>query len=273
MSNALLRLLTAVIGIPVVVLAAYLGGGWFGGLMLAAALVAQLEAYQLMEAGGLAPDRRAGLAIGALTAGWAFAPEAGALALAAALLWLAVSPMRTALKTPLASFAATISGAIYPALFLAFLVKLRLARGPGVGDLEAFYLTLATVVLIWATDTFAYYTGKAVGRHPLAPRVSPKKTWEGSIGGALGALAVAVALKLTVLAFLPWPHLVVVAFLCGVVSQLGDLAESKMKRAVDVKDSGTILPGHGGLLDRLDALILAAPMVYLYLAYVARLFD
>ncbi len=273
MSNALLRLLTAVIGIPVVVLAVYLGGWWFGGLMLAAALVAQYEAYHLMEAGGLVPDKPAGLVIGALAVGWAFVPEAAALATAAALLWLAASPLRASLKTPLASFAATVSGAIYPALFLAFLVKLRLARGPGLGDREAFYLTLATVVLIWATDTFAYYTGKAVGRHPLAPKVSPKKTWEGSVGGALGALAVAVALKLTVLAFLPWVHLVVVALLCGVVSQLGDLAESKMKRAVDVKDSGAILPGHGGLLDRLDALILAAPLVYLYLAYGARLFE
>ena len=255
-----------------VVFAAYLGGWWFGGLILAAALLAQHEAYHLMEQGGLAPDKPAGLVLGVLTGGWSLIPEAGPVALAVALLWLAASPVRPAIQAPLATFAATITGAIYPTLFLTFMVKLRLESGAAFGDREGFWLTLAVLVLIWATDTFAYYTGKSIGRHALAPSVSPKKTWEGSIGGALGAFAVAVGLKLTVLAFLPWVHLVVVAVICGVVSQLGDLAESKMKRAVGVKDSGTILPGHGGLLDRFDALILAAPLVYLYLAYAARLF-
>ncbi|GIV60216.1 phosphatidate cytidylyltransferase [Rhodocaloribacter litoris] len=272
MSNAVLRLLTALIGIPVVVGVLYAGGWWVGGLLLGVALLAQREVYHLMEAGGLSPRKAEGLVLGALLVLWAYVPAAGAAALALVLAGLALSPLRHAEDNPLPSLAATVFGALYPTLFLAFLIRLRLAEGGAVGDREAFWLTLAVVVLVWVTDTLAYYTGKALGRRPLAPRVSPKKTWEGTIGGAAGALAAAVVFKLTVLPFLAWPHLLMVGLLCGVVSQLGDLAESKMKRAAGVKDSGTILPGHGGLLDRLDALILAVPLVYLYLAYVARLY-
>ena len=100
----------------------------------------------------------------------------------------------------------------------------------------------------------------------MAPELSPKKTWEGAVGGAMGAVLVAIALRVTILGALPWIHLVVIAVICGVVSQIGDLAESKIKRSVGAKDSGTLLPGHGGMLDRLDALILAAPLVFAYLA-------
>ncbi|MDX1546847.1 MAG: phosphatidate cytidylyltransferase, partial [Rhodothermales bacterium] len=144
--------------------------------------------------------------------------------------------------------------------------------GGALVDDAAFALTLTVFLLIWATDTFAYYVGKNLGRHKLAPLISPKKTWEGAVGGAVGALLVAVVLKLTLLAFLAWPHVVAMALICGIVSQIGDLAESRLKRSVGAKDSGTLLPGHGGLLDRFDALLLAVPLVYLYLAYVARLF-
>jgi phosphatidate cytidylyltransferase len=173
-------------------------------------------------------------------------------------------------EKPLERLSGTVFGAVYPAALLAFLTDLRLGEGAGIGDLEAFYLTLTVFLLIWATDTLAYYTGKAIGRHKLAPAVSPKKTWEGSIGGAMGAIAVAVALKFTLIGFLAWPHVVVLALICGIISQLGDLAESRFKRAAGVKDSGTILPGHGGVLDRFDAMILAVPLVFLYLVYVAR---
>ena len=273
MSNAVLRILTALIGIPVVLGLTYLGGWPFALLLLFAAVIAQLELYRLMEAGGLKPRKAAGLMIGTLVAVRALVPLALPLAVVGALFLLAASPFQREDRDPLSTLSATFFGALYPAALLTFMVDLRFARGPAVGDQEAFYLTLTTLLLIWATDTFAYYVGKGIGKHPLAPRVSPKKTWEGAIGGAAGAVLVAVVLKLTLLAFLPWPHLVVIALICGVVSQLGDLAESKLKRSVDVKDSGTILPGHGGLLDRFDALILAAPFVYLYLAYATDLFG
>ena len=269
MSNATLRILTALVGVPAVLGLAYLGGWPFAGLVLVAALLAQWELYGLMEQGGLRPYKAPGLVLGAcalLAAAW---PPALAVSVLGAVLLLAYSPLDRQEAQPLPTLAATFFGAIYPSALFGFVLALRQARGPAVDDFGGFALTLALLLLIWTTDTFAYFVGKSLGRHPLFPAVSPKKTWEGSIGGAIGALLVAVVLKLTVVPFLPWGHLLVVALICGIVSQLGDLAESKMKRSVAAKDSGNLLPGHGGLLDRFDALLLAAPLVYLYLAYVA----
>jgi phosphatidate cytidylyltransferase len=142
-----------------------------------------------------------------------------------------------------------------------------------VADFDAFILTVVLFLIGWATDTFAYYVGRSIGKRPLAPAVSPKKTWEGAIGGTLGALLAGVLLKLSILPFINWVHVLVLTLIVAVVGQLGDLAESRMKRAAGVKDSGRLLPGHGGMLDRFDALILAAPAAYLYLRYVAGIIQ
>lgn len=269
-SNATLRILTALIGAPLLLGLVYLGGWPFGLLVVALAVLAQVEVYGLMKTAGLAPWTWAGLAIGALAALHPLWAPAVPLAVVGVLGVLAWSPF-SARERPLFDLAATVFGVVYPSLLFAFLSALRLGGG-FVDDAGAFALTLSVFLLIWATDTFAYYVGKNLGRHKLAPLISPKKTWEGAVGGAVGALLVAVVLKLTVLAFLAWPHVVAMALICGIVSQVGDLAESRLKRSVGAKDSGTLLPGHGGLLDRFDALLLAVPLVYLYLAYVARLF-
>jgi phosphatidate cytidylyltransferase len=133
--------------------------------------------------------------------------------------------------------------------------------------------SLAVFFFIWAADTLAYVAGRALGKHKLAPSISPKKTWEGFIGGIVGAVLVGVALKYTWLGYLAWPHVIVLALIGGIVGPLGDLAESGFKRSVGVKDSGNVLPGHGGLLDRFDALILTAPLYYLYLAYATDVFG
>ncbi len=271
MPNALLRILTAVVGAPLLLGLVYLGGWYFGMLVLVLGLLAQHEVYGLMEQAGVRPWKVAGLVMGALLALRALVPWALPLALVGLLGVLAWSPFSKT-EQPLSSLGGTVLGALYPTALLAFLTDLRLAQGPTVGDREAFLLTLTVFLLIWATDILAYYTGKAVGKHQLAPAISPKKTWEGSIGGALGAVGVAVALKLTLIAFLAWPHVIALALICGVVSQVGDLAESRFKRSVGVKDSGTILPGHGGVLDRFDAMVLAVPLAYLYLACIAHLY-
>ncbi len=273
MTNNTQRVLTGIVGAPLVVLIMYAGGIPFAVLVLAIALIAQYELYRLMEQGGLQPQRVAGLVLGVLVVLHPLVPWFLALTLAGFLVLIAASPFHTGDKQPLHNLSATVFGVIYPSGFLAFLLSLRTARGVFVDDIEAFYLTLTTILLVWAADTFAYFVGRSFGKHKLAPSVSPKKTWEGSVGGALGALLVAVVLKLTLLGFVDWIHILVIALICGIVSQLGDLAESKMKRSVGAKDSGAILPGHGGLLDRFDAMILASPLVYLYLDLVARLFE
>lgn len=272
-SNATLRILTALVGIPLLLGTAYLGGWYFGVVVLVVALVGQHELYGMMEAGGLRPHRAVGLVMGGLVAVYPLVALAPPLVAALFFSYLAYTTFfDDEERKPLPNLASTVFGVVYPSAMLAALLALREARGPTVDSAAAFWLTLGTFVLIWLTDTGAYYVGRAVGRRPLAPRISPNKTWEGALGGAAGALVGAGILKGTLLSFLAWPHLLAMALICGVLSQLGDLAESRFKRSVGVKDAGQFLPGHGGILDRFDALLLAVPLVYLYLAYVAHLF-
>jgi len=127
-------------------------------------------------------------------------------------------------------------------------------------------LLLFALTLIWASDTVAYFTGRAIGKHPLAPKISPKKTWEGSIAAMFGSLAVAYAFHFWLT--IPLPHLLAMAALGNIAGQMGDLLESACKRSAGVKDSGGLLPGHGGVLDRIDALILCIPVIWYYLVLV-----
>ena len=125
---------------------------------------------------------------------------------------------------------------------------------------------LFALVITWAADTTAYFVGRAIGKHPLAPRISPKKTWEGSLGSMIGSLLVAYAFH----SWIPIPliHLLTMAVLGNLAGQMGDLLESAYKRSAGVKDSGVLLPGHGGVLDRIDALILCIPVIWYYLVLV-----
>jgi len=125
---------------------------------------------------------------------------------------------------------------------------------------------LFALAVTWAADTVAYFAGRAFGKHPLAPHISPKKTWEGSIAGLAGSLLIACAFSywLTI----PLSHLLAMAALGNIAGQMGDLLESACKRSAGVKDSGGLLPGHGGILDRIDALILCIPVIWYYLVLV-----
>ena len=147
-------------------------------------------------------------------------------------------------------------GLVYIPLFLSFLVLLRSGEA---GAQWIFWL----LCIVAAGDTGAFYTGKSIGRHKLCPWVSPKKTIEGSIGGLCANVIVALLLKMVLLPELTTLPCVVFALLIGVAGQVGDLFASEFKRAAGIKDSGTLLPGHGGFLDRLDALLFASPLAYL----------
>jgi phosphatidate cytidylyltransferase len=127
-------------------------------------------------------------------------------------------------------------------------------------------LLLFALVITWAGDTVAYFVGRAMGKHPLAPRISPKKSWEGSVGSMVGSLIVAWAFGYWIR--IPIGHLVAMAVIGNVAGQMGDLLESAYKRSAGVKDSGGLLPGHGGVLDRIDALILCIPVIWYYLVLV-----
>jgi phosphatidate cytidylyltransferase len=127
-------------------------------------------------------------------------------------------------------------------------------------------LLLFTLVIVWVGDSVAYFVGRSIGRWKLAPEVSPNKTWEGGIANFLGALLVAAIFGYW--SRIPPVHMLIMASLGSVAGQVGDLFESAWKRSASVKDSGSILPGHGGILDRIDALILAAPVVWYYFEWI-----
>ncbi len=168
--------------------------------------------------------------------------------------------------TPLHDAAGTLMGVAYPTALMGTLVWLRTSDAAWLDADGAFWLTVALFFCVWGADTFAYAAGRAFGKHPLFPRVSPKKTWEGAVGGAVGAFALAASFKLGPLSsVLGWSDVAVMAVCCGLVAPFGDLAESLFKRSTDTKDSGAWLPGHGGMLDRIDAAVVAIPLVVLYL--------
>jgi phosphatidate cytidylyltransferase len=126
---------------------------------------------------------------------------------------------------------------------------------------------LFALLVNWAGDTGAYFAGRAFGKHKLAPEVSPKKTWEGAAASVVASVVVAGGYVLTLIPEIPAVHVVVLAILANIAGQLGDLVESAMKRGAGVKDSGAILPGHGGFLDRVDSTLFALPVTYAYLRF------
>ncbi len=272
MSNLAQRVLTGLVGVTLVVAALWAGGWWFAALITGAALGAQFELYGLLRAAGTRPLVGLGLAAGAAAVLWPLVPGAG-LALAAALLALLPAVLYLRRETPLLDAAGTTFGVLYPSGLASSLVLLRTADVPWLVGTEAFWLSLAVLFSVWASDTFAYAAGRMFGKTPLFARVSPKKTWEGAAGGALGAFLLAAVFKATVLGdVLTWVDVTVIAVASGVLSPLGDLTESLFKRSVDVKDSASWLPGHGGLLDRIDATVVAVPVVALYFEVTRGLF-
>ena len=265
MSDLAQRALTALIGATLVIAAMWVGGWLFAGVIALAAVLAQRELYLLAARGDATPMVIPGLALGAVASLWAVLPWAFPV-LALGGLVVVLSALTRVRKTPLIDIATTLLGVFYPAVLAGFILSLRTL------DLEgdaAFWVTVAVLSGVWGSDTFAYLTGRAFGKHPLFPRVSPKKTWEGAVGGLVGAIVIASAFKLLALdAVWTWVDAGVVALACGVAGPLGDLAESLFKRSADVKDSGSWLPGHGGMLDRIDAALVAVPLVALWFEWV-----
>jgi phosphatidate cytidylyltransferase len=218
-------------------------------LLVYAQWIAAIEpTYQL--AGGLELHRQIGRFASGLgeTQGIFFLFVLGVAALT---LWT-----RRPLVEALPAAGISASGLLLVAFPLSFAVRLH-----GLGS-EGPRVLLFALVITWIGDTVAYFVGRALGKHPLAPHLSPKKTWEGSVASFAGSLLVGVLFARWLSA--PVPHLLAMAAAGNLAGQAGDLLESAYKRSAGVKDSGGLLPGHGGLLDRIDALILAIPVVWYY---------
>ncbi|HXQ26223.1 MAG TPA: phosphatidate cytidylyltransferase [Candidatus Acidoferrales bacterium] len=277
----LARILTAAILIPAVVALV-----WWGPLALLAAaaagvaILALIEFFRLGERVGLPAFQKWTIACVAglfyaqystgliethnLAGGVSIVRDAagGTLSIEALLLIFVFGAVgigiatRRPLHEVLPAIAISSAGLLVVALPFSYLV--RISEIDGVVGRQ---LVLLTLCMMWAGDTFAYFVGRSIGRLPMAPALSPKKTWEGAFANLLGSLLVA-------LLFERWMHvdlvsLLVIAGLANIAGQAGDLIKSAYKRGASVKDSGSLLPGHGGVLDRIDSLILASPVVWI----------
>ena len=281
MKNLMVRTLSGLVLVAVFV-GAVLGSQWsFGALLLLILVGGQTEFYKLARETGLSPQRWMGLAVGVLLFALnvivfrqfsrSVTDEAGGavlyllLYIGLLLPTLFVCELFRRSATPLANLGATLLGVLYVAVPLSLLLYVPVLAGDGVWRPET---VLCYIFIIWANDVFAYLVGMTFGRHRLCERLSPKKSWEGFFGGLAGAVATGLAAAYALDAnYWVWGGLALVASLSGVA---GDLVESMFKREAGVKDSGQVIPGHGGVLDRFDALLLSAPYVFLYLLLVGR---
>lgn len=270
------RILGAALIAAVVALPVYFGGGLFAGLVAVAACLGVWELRSLLRALGsrLLTIPALGLSI------W-FVVEAVfrtghslavlTLVVLSTLAWLALT--RREFSDITSAWATTLAAPLYLGLTLAHLVLLREWRS---GLLWVMVALLGT----WATDIGAYFVGSLLGRHKLCPRISPGKSWEGLLGGTAITMAVLAGLLYAGEASwlsptelreagqgLPlWAHGAILGVAVSLAGVIGDLAESALKRAGGLKDAGQLIPGHGGLLDRVDSLVFTAPVVYYYLA-------
>lgn len=259
LSNFQSRLLSAIIGIPILAGVILLGGYVIAAVAAVVVLLALRELLVLLRRADWGVFPNEGLAWGALVAA-AAAFDGGIVLIVfgtGAVLVLVAGLAYRRSAVAVADWFFTTLGVAYVALPLATVV---LIRGDEVAGIE--WLALA-IGATFATDTGAYVVGRAIGRHKMAPTISPAKTWEGAAGGLLAAVAATIAI-VAIAGDLPdaWWQAVLLGVGIGVIGQMGDLFESKLKRLAKVKDSGVLIPGHGGMLDRLDSLAVVFPLVY-----------
>lgn len=267
-NNFTQRTFTGIVFVIIMVASVVVHPYVFGALFLIVTIIGMLEFYRLVQAGDIKPDLVAGLAGGILLYGIVFLNATGFLGHQWLYILLAIIPL-TAVKElftgspqPFSNIAFTLMGVVYIALPFS-LLNCYYAPGCCTHEPDFAYL-LGFFVILWLNDTGAYLLGKAMGRHLLFPRISPKKTWEGIAGGLLAGILAAWGLSrfFQQLTLTGWIMMAILIILFGT---LGDLVESMMKRSAQVKDSGSLLPGHGGILDRFDGVLLASPVVFIYL--------
>jgi len=269
------RILSAAIFLPVFwVIVKKFHPGVYEILMTVAALLALRELYRLAAARGHRCHRLLGTMVTMLViASFAFARwdiryalAFGLIALPLASLWRGGDWGPALADIGITFFIATFGGVLF-----GYLIDLRIINDLPKGDETGSDLVFLLFFVVWSSDTAAYYVGKTLGRRPLAPRVSPKKTVEGAIGGVLGALLAAFVAKAWFINRLSVLDCVVLGLALGAIGILGDLVESMLKRGAGMKDSAALVPGHGGILDRVDSLLYAGPFLYYYYLFAMRI--
>ena len=262
------RLITALIIIPLLVAAVWFDKPlpWFTIFVASWGVLAVLEFYRMVAARRAPPLTYFGLI---LTLLFIISPHfdytlLNPLLLTSAvilpLIWLVLRPKKEEAFT---SWAWTIAGILYVGWLLSYLVALR---GLDFGQEWVFF----TLFITFASDSTAFFIGRTWGRHHLAPHISPRKTWEGAVAGVLGAITVSLLLITPLNLPLGYAGAILLGIAVSVFGQLGDLVESLLKRNMGVKESGKLLPGHGGFLDRMDSVVFAGIVVYYYVIWVVQ---
>ncbi len=255
------RVLTAVIGLPLFLALIWFGNPWFVLAVAIIAILGSLEFYRLTVSPAIQPIIYFAIAITVLLTISPYYPDfitrhlVLTLAIIISLIWLLFLSRR---ERAFHNWAWIVSGILYLGWMLSYWSELRsLEHGR-----EWMYWSM---IIIMISDTVAFFAGRAWGKHHLAPTLSPKKTWEGAIGGAVASIIASIILGILLSIPLTYWQLALAGCIISIVAQLGDLVESLLKRTSGVKDSGNLVPGHGGVLDRIDSFIFTVAMVY-YLA-------
>ena len=272
------RARSAAILVPPLLVAMWLGGPWIAIVVGLAVVLAGIETFRLLTAAGHPSMRALGVVLAVIVALGDSVKElpggSGLLLAGLGVVLVGIGALtRLDPREGLAIFATTTFGALYVGLF-GFVARLGSTGSPvdpasllgGLGTDRAWILVL--VLVVWAFDTFAYLVGRRFGRHPFMAHISPSKTMEGVAGGAVAAAVVGAVL--VSLLGRDWMAGLGFGLLVGAAAQAGDLAESMLKRAAGAKESGTLIPGHGGLLDRVDSFLFAAPVAFFYVVTILR---
>lgn len=267
------RLSVAVWGIPLILGLSFLGGFYFLAFLLVINALALWEFYSIFQNKGYFPYRWWGVILAEfMLLGIYFLPASHLFPLLV-LLTVPILVRHLKLSQPSAAVNTlmTLGGLFYITLFLGSLLLLRenfsnWTKAPASFNAGGWFM-LVLWLSIWACDTFAYFGGLKFGRHKMAPNTSPNKTIEGAVFGFMGGLLVFVFLGKLWLAYLPLTVLLACGVIVGTAGQIGDLIESRFKRDAGVKDTSTLLPGHGGFYDRFDSIIYISPFLYLLFGF------
>lgn len=269
-ADILPRVAVILLGIPCLYFITLRGGLFFLVLVDLIILLGLREFYVLMRAKGYQPFEALGYFCALAISWYAWREGVGVpLIVTGSLLLIMVREIfRRDMTNSLAHIAVTIFGIMYIGWMGSHLVMLRqLPAALGLDDHMGAQLVFFAALLTWATDTGAYLFGVAFGRHPLIPRISPKKTVEGAVGGLLAAGICGWLCAKGLTPFLTPLAATVVGLIVGVMAQLGDLVESMIKRDAGIKDSAELIPGHGGVLDRFDSMLFTVPVLYYYFRF------
>jgi phosphatidate cytidylyltransferase len=259
------RVISAVLFLPVFYLVAWkLPPVYFTVLVIAAAAAGQHEFYRMTQARGFRPLAMLGIGLGVLVvldSYHSLHPGMGMLfPLTASMLLIMIARLfsQQTVESALEDVASTLLGVFYVAALFSYQVAIRTGA-------EGKQWLVFLYFIIWATDIGAYSIGVPFGKHRLYEKVSPKKSIEGLLGALAAAAGMALLCRIWFMPAISMGEVVLIALALAVVGTVGDLVESLFKRAAGVKDSGTLIPGHGGILDRMDSMLFAAPVLYYYL--------